>query len=1571
MSYPAFQFREIFLASIFLLLLAAYIHVPIAPTHAQTTSESAETMLKHIAELLSQVEAAHGVDEQIALLEQAIALASALPEWPRGMPREAWLGLIRHSLGKRYMSRANHDRAANIDRAIAAFEAVKQAIVPKQDLKTWIENQDALGRAYIQRIRGDRQENLKKASEAFEPLRAMLDRQNAPEAWAAVMSNLGYVYSQLDLGDREDSIELAIADLGAAGTVLTKDEYPNAWAVNQTNLSEAFTVRKTGVRAENLRKAIAAAEAAQTVFARGTDPRWTVNESARGKNLLALAELQGDAPETRDEAAQNTLKAIAALETALKLTTREDNPRDWANLHFALAIASAYGKNVAGAPENSERRATESYEAFLAVASRQEEPTRWADAHADMAHLLLGAEFRSDAKNVERAVSSLNAAATVYTRADYPDAWAQLQAGFGLAYFLRSDGERADNLERAIDFYETALKVLRPDSNVPKWGDVQNNLGSALFERVRGDREANLQRAIEAYKAALTVRTRERFPQARAETQNNLAIVYAARRDGDRGENIDAAVAAFTAAQTVYTRSSDPELWVKAELQIADLLMQHPRDPADKIERAITSLQACAEIYARETHLREWAFVERHFGRAYHARYSGSRADNLEQSIAHYRAALSVLTRETEPDAWAGAMNGLGLTYTSRIRGPRPKNIEQALEAYDEAQSVHTRASAPLDWAMIQNNRGLALVERSGERESIDAAIDAFRDAIAVYDDQRSLRRWAEAQNNLGLALHLCISGSRADNIEQSIAAFEAALGATAPAQYPDFWATAEANLANSLLDRIHGLRADNIDEAIRKYQLALAVQTRERYPEDWARLQTDIGAAFRLRVWGNRPENLERAITAYQQALTVLTQDAYPERWAFATMSLGHAYRSRAGGNIEANVDEALAAYADAAKVFTREQDPENWAILQSNIGSAYLQIRLPTSYDQAQQHLEAALFYIGADTRPREHLVIVCSLGDIAAARSDWSRALAHYQDAIATFRLLFGMGLDAADAQDVIASGGSLFANAAYATAKLGDLRRAFDLFEDGKARLLSLSLRIDTLSLTAEQRVRRNELVAKIQSAERSYRLTAGVEKTAFLAELAELRRQLAELIRSHEGAEAAATAGPLDRLTSFLQQHRAVVAPVVTDEGGMVFVATARDGAIRLSSREVPNLTRRAVAEFARGTESSTELSGWFGAYQANYVSRFAGRKKWQAWLDAIDGLGPALWNIAGRGIAQALSAAGVAPGAEVIVIPQGTLGILPLGLAQDPVTERRLMDDYVVTYVPSVTALAAIEERLRASRPQAAASLAAVINPTSDLKFSAIEGALVEGHFAPSDRVILEGDAATVSAVLETLKGRTYWHFASHGKFNWMDASAAGLLLKKEVLSVASLSGASELGTPRLVVLSACETGLHDTVRTPDEFSGLPAAFVRLGAVGVLSTLWPVNDLSTSLLISKFYDLHRKQSLPPARALKLAQAWIRQASRKDLRDYAQAARRDGRLPRDLAAALTELRGDAGEAGDACPMASSQPPMSESKRVHEPDEVRSPRRHRGTPSLPDRQRPFAHPFYWGGFVLTGE
>jgi CHAT domain-containing protein len=153
------------------------------------------------------------------------------------------------------------------------------------------------------------------------------------------------------------------------------------------------------------------------------------------------------------------------------------------------------------------------------------------------------------------------------------------------------------------------------------------------------------------------------------------------------------------------------------------------------------------------------------------------------------------------------------------------------------------------------------------------------------------------------------------------------------------------------------------------------------------------------------------------------------------------------------------------------------------------------------------------------------------------------------------------------------------------------------------------------------------------------------------------------------------------------------------------------------------------------------------------------------------------------------------------------------------------------------------------------------------------------------------------------------------------------------------------------------ETGLYDIATTPNEFTGLPTAFLQLGAGGVLATQWPVNDLSMALLVARFYDLHRGQRLAPAVALREAQLWLRRASGSDLQEYVRVAVGEGKLTKDLAHALEQAIGAVPERHATIRFLTER-----SNSQHES----------GNDSPTDRQTDpmFAHPYHWGGLTLTG-
>ncbi|MEG3973146.1 CHAT domain-containing protein, partial [Microcoleus sp. herbarium8] len=93
-----------------------------------------------------------------------------------------------------------------------------------------------------------------------------------------------------------------------------------------------------------------------------------------------------------------------------------------------------------------------------------------------------------------------------------------------------------------------------------------------------------------------------------------------------------------------------------------------------------------------------------------------------------------------------------------------------------------------------------------------------------------------------------------------------------------------------------------------------------------------------------------------------------------------------------------------------------------------------------------------------------------------------------------------------------------------------------------------------------------------------------------------------------------------------------------------------------------------------------------------------------------------------------------------------------------------------------------------------------------------------------------------------------------------------------------------DLQQTRLVPLSACETGLSELDSISDEYTGLPSGFLYAGSTSVVSFLCEVSDISTTFLITKFYD-NLQQGLSVAVALNQAQRWLRDATGDELQQW--------------------------------------------------------------------------------------
>jgi CHAT domain-containing protein/tetratricopeptide (TPR) repeat protein len=1173
----------------------------------------------------------------------------------------------------------------------------------------------------------------------------------------------------------------------------------------------------------------------------------------------------------------------------------------------------------------------------LTLIRRRKDPTIWADLQIQLGNSLAQDPQGRRADNLEQAMQHYQYALEIYSREAFPEQWAMIQNNLAFAYWNRIRGVRADNLEEAVHYYGEALQVFTREAFPEDWAMTQNNLALAYGDRIRGERAGNLEQAIQHYHQALQVYTREAFPEQWALAQNNLALAYRDRIGGKRADNLEKAIRHFEQALEVYTREAFREDWALIQNNLATAYGDRIRGKrADNLEKAIRHFEQALEVYTREALPGDWATTQNNLAAAYSKRIRGSRAENLEQAVRHFEQALEVQTREAFPEQWATTQNNLAAAYSKRIRGARAGNLEQAIQHYQQAFEVYIRETFPKDWALTQNNLATAFSNRirGGRAENLEQAIQHYEQALEVYTPEAFPEQWAGIQKNLALAYVNRIRGDRADNLEQAIRRFEQALQVRTREAFPEDWAATQKSLATGYGDRIRGERADNLEHAIGHFEQALQVYTREAFPEQWAATQNDLATACRDRIRGEHADNVERAIHYYQQALEVYTGEAFPDHWAATTNNLATAYWNRVRGERAENLEQAIQQYEQALQVFTREAFPEEWAKTQNNLATAYFsricgeradnleqaikhceqafqvftceaypelwaagQNNLGFAYsnrirgdrannrERAMHHHAQALQVYTRRALPARHRDTQHSLGELHFDQENWKRAHASYTAAIQVGADLLTEAYTEAGRRAEVGETARLYANDAFALVRLGQLENALLTLEQGKTRLLNEALAMAEADLAMLPDADRKALrVARqaMRDLEAEARLSPDTPARRNDPELAAtLRQTRADLKRLVErirvGQPEFLPAGlDLPGLLALIPQGGALVAPLFTPKGSAVFVVS--HGCTTITENNILPLNTFTDADLQaliQGPADDPELGGWLGAYGDQ-------KSNPQRWLDAIEAIGRALWDSLMGPVHQRLTTLGLTEGAPVLLVPQGGLGLLPVHAAWREVNgkKRYFLDDYTVSYAPSGYALSISSRRLGEPQRQQR-SVLAVANPTRDLPFTPAEGRAVIALF--TNFKSLEEDQATEKMVIAAAPGCNYLHFSCHGFYHWQDAMQSGLVLAGgKPLTVAEIISRLDLSAARLVTLSACETGLTDIRQSPDEYLGLPAGFLQAGTPAVLSTLWPVEDLSTRLLIDQFYRYHLQDRLVPAMALRKAQIWLRDNSAADL-----------------------------------------------------------------------------------------
>jgi len=1119
--------------------------------------------------------------------------------------------------------------------------------------------------------------------------------------------------------------------------------------------------------------------------------------------------------------------------------------------------------------------------------------------------------------------------------------------------------EELDRLTRITDMPQRAevcqqvLRLVSRPTNPQLWAALQDALGSSLLQNPQGDRDRdeNVEAAIAAYQLALEVRTHQAMPSEWATVTMNLGIAYNNRIRGDRAENLERAIDYYEQALQVMTHQAMPIECAKVTANLANTYSARIRDDrAENLERAIDYYEQALQVMTRQAMPSEWAITITNLGNAYSDRIRGERAENLEQAIACYEQALLIRTRQAMPSEWATVTMNLGIAYWNRIRGERSENLEQAIACYEQALLVRTRQSMPSEWAEVTMNLGSAYWNRiRGERaENLEQAIAYYEQALLVRKRQSMPSEWAEVTMNLGSAYKDRIRGERAENQEQAIVCYKQALQVLTHQAMPTRWAAVTMNLGTVYWNRIRGDRDENLEQAITCYKQALLVRTRQSMPTEWAEVTMNLGNAYKDRISGNHAENLEQAIACYEQALLVRTHQAMPIEWAEVTMNLGTAYLHRIHGNRVENLEQVIECYEQALQVRTRQSMPTEWAEVTMNLGTAYVHRicgERIENLERAIAYYSEALEIYRLDAFPKDHQAAQTSMGYLCFQQGRWAMASTAFAAALNAGEPLYQTAATPEARQSELSNLQGIPARYSYALLKANGLesalcQQAVLAIEENRARWLSESLALrsekpvgvgDSLwqdFLNFGQQIEALQTESRLPDptpAKRPFLVLSGLLHTAYvqLAEtVAQIRAIAPNFMPQACFAEIQSAFAASDQLTVGIYL-------LATEAGGLALLV--HDG--NVTAIPLDELTESTVREW---------LVSWLGTYQTWQVEHT--QQAQLAWLTVVDHVLQQLWSQVMAPVAAVLhqkldNVSSSTP--KVILIPTGLLALLPLHAVwrpdlTSPTGRHYFCDEFTVSYAPSALAL---HHAQSAAATQPTRQLLAVAEPkpvqadplpSAQAEIDAI-AALFE---AP---VSLRHEAATHQAIVQALAPADLVHFACHGKNNWANPLESGLCMAgDQLLTVRDLLGMKN-AAGRLAVLSACETGIVGT-ELPDEVIALPSALLQAGFGGVVASLWSVADMSTAMLMARFYAYWQQEGLSPAQALRAAQIWLRDTTNREKGEYFKQF-------------IPALSGST--------VANNHLPSAVARTFYNQIMKRS-----------GKERDFAHPYWWAAFYLTG-
>ena len=907
-----------------------------------------------------------------------------------------------------------------------------------------------------------------------------------------------------------------------------------------------------------------------------------------------------------------------------------------------------------------------------------------------------------------------------------------------------------------------------------------------------------------------------------------------------------------------------------------------------------------------------------------------------KRALTYFDAALSIYSKFSMMDGVAETQNASGIAY--ELLGQSAK----AFESFTAARARFQQLRLPAEIAQEDNNLA-SLYDRVGQHEQ---ALASYLSALLEYD---TLHNPSEAAAVCGNVASVYYELGRSDEaltyyqracseftrlgLPEYVAKWENGIGNVyvvkgeyttalhyyelARKIYSDLNLRADLAEVDNCIGRVYTKLGDS-EFALRYLKPARATYRNLNLPWSAANVDDSIGDAFRS------GKQYDRALEFYSSALTARLKLKLPSAVADTQVEIGDV-RFETGQKATSREF-----YLAALNAFEALKSPEGTARTRADLGDWENDAK---HFDRALSLFCVALQQFRIDGDRSDEAWVLHGIGDAMRGRGDRRAAIAAYKLSVDLREALQG-GIQSLgkDIQRSFRAKNAFayrdLADVLIETGRLAEAQRVLDLLKDDEFNRFAragLGQKVDLTKRESDWKRKYDGLGVSLASDQAELRrindeLQLTVSPTR--AQTQQLKAAQAKVAR-HE-----------DRIREWLDAARLAFAEGgVKDEPISAIQESRGDLETTLATLPVKTAAVYTVVS-ADGVRTLLTLpgAGDVKAGPAQNITATQLNKKIALFRTALTNpeydprpLGAELYDILVRPIEKELVDSGTR---SVIWSLDGPLRYLPVSALYDRTTKQ-----YLVQKFPTSLFVPALRGRLSdTAKPiKTAVGFGLTIQTTlRGLTFGALPG--VQGELdqlrADFAAPIFTNGQFTATLLEARLAGKpNIVHLGTHFQLRPGDAEASFLVLGDGTAFSAKqfyeLSKTKALSGVDLLVLSACDTA------TPigDEADGAETeSFCRIalegGASAVLATLWPVSDFSTSLLMGKFYELRKQRpSIGKQEALRQAQRWLMTVDGK------QAGARAGVA--------------VGVSSDGLPKFTR-----------------------------DLSHPFAHPYYWAPFVLTG-